>query len=242
MFTPGFGRGPPSLGFDCSGLVAWSLLAPRSWKPPCQSTPFALSVVLWRWCVRTTVSTLFPHLVRSTLAYGLTVSPLPLVSRPWTCLCWSHLLSLSSGGSVRGYTAPVGWLRGVFPRSAYCPTSCVLKRRSFGFSASSFALSLRDGVTLPGRVCLSPRSERRLFLHLPGVWLESSRWGHPVGSGFVPDLDRNEDFLVHLPWWLVSSLRDGSPISGRVALFCALDRNEGFFHSSILSCFAMGSP
>ena len=141
--------------------------------------------------------------------YGLAIAALPLVSRPWTCLCWSHLLSLSSGGSVRGYTAPVGWLRGVFPCFAYCPTSCVLKRSFFGFSASSFALSLRDGVTLPGQVCLSPRSERRLFLHLPGVWLESSRWGHPVGSGFVPDLDRNEDFLAHLPWWLVSSLRDG---------------------------------
>ena len=34
----------------------------------------------------------------------------------------------------------------------------------------------------------------------------------------------------------------GSPVSGRVAYFCALDRNEGFFHPSILSCFAMGSP
>ena len=34
----------------------------------------------------------------------------------------------------------------------------------------------------------------------------------------------------------------GSPVSGRVAHFCALDRNEGFFRSSILSCFAMGSP
>ena len=34
----------------------------------------------------------------------------------------------------------------------------------------------------------------------------------------------------------------GSLILGRVAFFCALDRNEGFFHSSILSCFAMGSP
>ena len=156
------------------------------------------------------------HLVSSLSAehfglwpYGLAIAALPLVSRPWTCLCWSHLLSLSSGGSVRGYTAPVGCLRGVFPCFVYCPTSCVLKRSSFGFSASSFALSLRDGVTLPGRVCLSPRSERRLFLHLPGVWLESSRWGHPVGSGFAPDLDRNEDFLAHLPWWLVSSLRDG---------------------------------
>ena len=34
----------------------------------------------------------------------------------------------------------------------------------------------------------------------------------------------------------------GSPVSGRVPHFCALDRNEGFFRSSILSCFAMGSP
>ena len=34
----------------------------------------------------------------------------------------------------------------------------------------------------------------------------------------------------------------GSPVSGHVAHFCALDRNEGFFRSSILSCFAMGSP
>ena len=58
-----------------------------------------------------------------------------------------------------------------------------------------FALSLRDGVTLPGRVCLSPRSDRRLLLHLPGVCFESSRWGHPVGSWFVPDLDRNEDLF-----------------------------------------------
>ena len=98
---------------------------------------------------------------------------------------------------------------GVSPYFACCPTSSVLKRSSFGISASGFRLSLRDGVTLPGRVCLSPRSDRRLLLHLPGVWLESSRWGHPVGSWFVPDLDRNEDLLAHLPLWLVSCLRDG---------------------------------
>ena len=84
--------------------------------------------------------------------------------------------------SVHGSTSPVGWLRGVFPASPICPTSSVLRWSSFGISASVFASSLRDGVTLPGRVCLSPRSERRLFLHLPGVWLESSQWGHPVGS------------------------------------------------------------
>ena len=141
--------------------------------------------------------------------FGLAIAALPLVSRPWTDLCWSHLLSLSSGGSVRGCTAPVGWLRGVFPCFAYCPTSSVLKRSSFGFSASSFVLSLRDEVTLPGRVCLSPRSERRLFLHLPGVWLESSRWGHPVGSGFCPRSRSERRLFAHPPWWLASSLRDG---------------------------------
>ena len=68
------------------------------------------------------------------------------------------------------------------------PTSPVALLLAFRNGAPSgsmlpvFALSLRDGVTLPGRVCLSPRSDRRLLLHLPGVCFESSRWGHPVGS------------------------------------------------------------
>ena len=170
--------GAPSPGCGFTGLVAWSLLAPGSWKPPCQSTSFARSVVLWRWCGADDSLPLVSSLIAAPFGlspYGLAIAALPLVSRPWTGLCWSHLLSLSSGGSVRGYTAPVGWLRGAFPCFAYCPTSSVLKWSSFGFSASSFAPSLRDGVTLPGRVCLSPRSERSLFLHLPCVWLESSR-------------------------------------------------------------------
>ena len=178
--------GASSPGFDFTGLVAWSLLAPRSWKPPSQFIPFARSVVLWRWCGADDslplVSSLFA--VRFGFwPYGLAIAALPLVSRPWIGLCWSLLLSLSSVGSVRGYTAPVGWLRGAFPCFAYCPTSSVLKRSSFGFSASSFVSSLRDGVTLPGRGCPRARSDRSLFLHLHGVWLESSRWGHPVGSG-----------------------------------------------------------
>ena len=201
MFSPGFGRCPPSLGFDCTGLVASGSSELEAALPVHSVRSLCRSLAL----VRADDSL---HLVSSLSAehfglwpYGLAIAALPLVSRPWTCLCWSHLLSLSSGGSVRGYTAPVGWLRGVFPCFAYCPTSCVLKQSSFGFSASCFALSLRDGVT---------RSERRLFLHLPGGWCLA--------------------FAM------------GSPISGRVALFCALDRNEGFFHSSILSCFAMGSP
>ena len=36
------------------------------------------------------------------------------------------------------------------------------------------------------------------------------------------------------------SLRDGVTRSGRVVYFCALYRNEGFFHPSVLRCFAMG--
>ena len=104
-----------------------------------------------------------------------------------------HLLSLSSVGSVRGYTAPVGWLRGAFPSFAYCPTSRVpsgsllqVSRQVFAMgspfwvesvsvldqnevSSSTFLVlswSLRDGVTLSGRGCPRSRSERRLFAHL----------------------------------------------------------------------------
>ena len=53
---------------------------------------------------------------------------------------------------------------------------------SFGFSASLSRRVFAMWPPLPGRVCLNPRSGRRLFLRLPGVWLESSRWGHPDGS------------------------------------------------------------
>ena len=127
------------------------------------------------------------------------------------------------------------------PTLPICPTSSVLRRSSFGISASVFASSLCDGVTLPGRACLSPRSERRLFLHLPGVWLEFSQWGHPVGS-ILSHLDRNEDSLRTFPNGWRQAFAMGSPVSDRVSLFCALDRNEGFFRSSIFRCFAMGSP
>ena len=128
-------------------------------------------------------SPLFPRLLRRACAYGLTVWPL-LHSR-WSRVhgqASAGLISLSSV-SVRSWFYRVSWLARVYsPALPICPTSSILRRSSFGISASVFASSLRDGATLPGRVCLSPRSERRLFLHLPGVWLESSRWGHPVGS------------------------------------------------------------
>ena len=113
--------------------------------------------------------------LRGLLPSGLAIASLPLVSRPWTGLCWSHLMSLSSV-SDHSVVLPrqlVG--SGVCsPASTICPPSSVMKPRSFGFSASC---SLRVfAMRSPFRVeCVSPRSERRLFLHLPGVWLESSR-------------------------------------------------------------------
>ena len=64
----------------------------------------------------------------------------------------------------------------------------------------------------------------------------------PCRVEFVSALDRNEDSSHTFPSGWCQTFAMGSPVSGRVAHFCALDRNEGFFCSSILSCFAMGSP
>ena len=147
-------------------------------------------------------SPLVPSLTAARLGLwpsGLAIASLPLVSRPWMGLCWSHLMSLSSL-SDRFVVLPrqlVGSGR-CSPASTICPTSSVVKRSSFGLSASVshqvfamkspflvesvsvldrnevssstflvFGWSLRDEVTLSGRVCLRSRSERRLFAHLP---------------------------------------------------------------------------
>ena len=66
--------------------------------------------------------------------------------------------------------------------------------------------------------------------------------GATLSGRGCPDLDRNEVSLRTFPsgWCLAFAM--GSPVSGPVALVCTLDRNEGFFRSSILSCFAMGHP
>ena len=77
------------------------------------------------------------------------------------------------------------------PASPICPTSSVLKRSSFGISASVFASSLHDGVTLSGRACFSPRLERGLFLHLPGGAVsyvnKSERVYGNIGNLFLRD-------------------------------------------------------
>ena len=86
---------------------------------------------------------LFPRSLQLSLASCLVALPFassPLVSRPWTVLSWSHLMSLSSV-SDRFVVVPcqlVG-LGGCSPASPSCPPR-VRKQRSSGFSAS---LSLR---------------------------------------------------------------------------------------------------
>ena len=161
--------------------------------------------------MRSSVFTLFPPVVRGTLVLtgwshhcritaGLAAMDMPLLV---------SLLSLSAGGTVRGSTAPVGW-SGVSPYFAYCPSSSVPNRSSFGTSASGFRF-------------------------------KSSRWGYPSGSGLSQSLIGSKA-LAPPSWCMLRVFAMGSPCRVRVALFCALDRNEGFLHSSLLSCFAMGSP
>ena len=162
MLSPGVGRGSLFTGLVASGSselgAAQSVLSVLSLR----------HILAFVWCKLE-----FPFVSSLTAArlglwpYGLAIAAFPLVSRPWTGLCWSHLLSLSSV-SVRSWCYRASWLARVYPpASPICPTSSVLRRSSFGISASVFVSSLRDGVTLPGRFCLRSRSERRLFAHLP---------------------------------------------------------------------------
>ena len=60
-----------------------------------------------------------------------------------------------------------------------------------------FGWSLRDEVTLMGRVCLSSRSERRLCAPSLGVGAVPSRWGHPVLGrvAYFCALDRYDGFF-----------------------------------------------
>ena len=84
------------------------------------------------------------------LPSGLAIASLPLVSRPWTCLCWSHLMSLSSV-SDRFVVLPrqlVG--SGVFPCFDHLPSFKRCEAEFLRALCFGFASSLRDEVTLPG--------------------------------------------------------------------------------------------
>ena len=105
-----------------------------------------------------------------------------------------------------------------------------------------FALSLRDGSPFRvGSVSVLDRFEGSCSTFL--VYASSLRDGVTLsGRGLFQISIVTKTCWSTFPcgWCLAFAM--GSPILGRVALFCALDRNEGFLHSSLLSCFAMGSP
>ena len=235
----------PLMGFDFAGLVVWLLLAPRRWKPPCRSTPFSCFVTFWRLCDASWGPPLFSRSLRRSLASCLAALPfasLPLVTRPWTVLSWSHLLSLSSVSDcfVVVPRQLVG-LGGCSPASPNCPPSRVRRQRSFGFSAT---LSLRVfAMRSPCRVesvSVLDRNEGSYYTFL--VFSRSFHDEVTLRVEYFSDLVRNEDSSsIFLMVWC-QAFATGSPVSGHVAYFCALDLNEGFFHPSILRCFAMGSP
>ena len=110
----------------CYCRIQWR--RPWSWEPPSQSSPFSRSVAFWRLCG---ASYSPPPLVSSLTAarlglwpYGLAIAALPLVYRPWTGLCWSHLLSLSSVG-VCSWFYCASWLaQGCIP--LLCPFALLL--------------------------------------------------------------------------------------------------------------------
>ena len=178
----------PSPGFDFTSLVASGSLE-------LGAAQSVLSVLSLRHILAFVRCELESPLVSSLTAarlglwpYGLAIAAFPLVSRPWTGLCWSHLLSLSSV-SVRSWFYHASWLaQGCIPllrpfalfllrfsRQVFAMGSpfrvesvSVLDRNEDSSSTFLvFGWSLRDGVTLSGRFCLRSRLERRLFAHLP---------------------------------------------------------------------------
>ena len=133
--------------------------------------------------------------------------------------------------------------RGFSPYFAYCPSSSVPNRSSFGTSASGCRFkSSRWGHPSGSGLSQSSIGSKALA---PPSWcvLRVFAMGSPCRV-VVCSRSRSKRRLVWLtfPCGRCLAFAMGSPILGRVAFLCALDRNEGFLHSSILSCFVMGSP
>ena len=161
--------------------------------------------------MRSSVFTLFPPVVRGTLVLtgwsrhcritaGLASMDMPLLV---------SLLSLSAGGAVRGSTAPVGW-SGVSPYFAYCPSSSVPNRSSFGTSASGFRFKVfaMGSPFRVGSVSVLDRIEDSCSTFL--VYASSLRDGVTLSSrGLFQISIETKTCLVRLPLWLVSGLRDG---------------------------------
>ena len=202
VLTRGLSR-LPLPGFDFAGLVVWLLLAPQSWEPASRSTLFSRSVTFWRLCG----ASWSPPPSPCSLAHC--GAPCLVAFRPGHCRITAGLASMDGPLLVSSDESQLcECLFVVLPRqlvgsgvcspaSPICPTSSIIKRSSFGLSASVlrqvfamrspfrvesvsvldrnvdssstflvFGWSLRDEVTLSGRVCLRAQSERRLFAHL----------------------------------------------------------------------------
>ena len=122
VFAPGLSC-LPLTGFDFAGLVDGLFLTPRSRYPHSRSGPFFLFVTFWRLCEASWSPPLFPRSLQRSLASCLAALPLPLSH-------WSHDRGRSSseesqlcGRPSGGGTAPVDWLRGVFPCFDHLPSS-----------------------------------------------------------------------------------------------------------------------
>ena len=172
--------------------------------------------------------------------------------RPCHCLITTGNGRSSAGLScwVSALLSAVSW----WYRSSCLAQGCVPLLRPFALllalwsSVPSGSLllyiapSLRDEVTLPGRVCLSPRSQRRLFLHLPGVWSRTFAMRSPLRVESFSGFDRNEDSSRTFPSVLVPSLCDGVALIGPCCVFLHTRSERRLLLPPILYYFAMGSP
>ena len=168
------------------------------------------------------------------LPSGLAIASLLLVSRPWTDLCWSHLMSLSSVSDL--FVVLLHQLVGsgvCSPASTICPPSSVVEQSSFGLSAlvSHRVFAMRSSFRVES-VSVLDRNEDSFSAFLVFGW---SLLDEVTLSGRVCLRSRSERRLRAFCSGWCRAFAMGSPVSGHVACFCALDRNEGFFRSSILS-------
>ena len=141
VFSPGVCRG--SLSRVLTSPV-WSLLAPRSWEPASWSTPFSRSVTFWRLCGASwSPPTPTPH--PCSLAHC--GAPWLVAFRPGHCCITAGLASMDgpllvSSDESQLSECPFMVLprqligSGVFPCFAHLPYFSVMKRSSFGLSAS----------------------------------------------------------------------------------------------------------
>ena len=157
------------------------------------------------------VRVMVPPLVSSLTAarlglwpYGLAIAALPLVSRPWTGLCWSHLLGPSSV-CVCSWFYRASWLARGLPLLR--PFALLLA--SCGEVPSGSLLRVPRQVFAMGSpfrvepVSILDRNvdSTSTFLVLIGVFA----MGSPCRVDFVSSLDRNEDSLRTFPCGYVAS-------------------------------------